>query len=33
MDSMDDVDLPPEPELLAPARRGDAAAFEQLVAS
>ena len=28
---MDDVDAPPEPELLASARRGDAAAFERLV--
>jgi RNA polymerase sigma-70 factor (TIGR02960 family) len=31
--SMDDVDAPPERELLASARRGDAAAFERLVAS
>jgi RNA polymerase sigma-70 factor (TIGR02960 family) len=29
---MDDVDVPPERELLASARRGDAAAFERLVA-
>src|SRR5215211_6932561 len=29
---MDDVDAPPEPELLASARRGDSAAFERLVA-
>jgi hypothetical protein len=33
MVSMDDVDALPEPELLALARRGDSAAFEQLVAS
>jgi len=33
MVSMDDVDAPPEPELLASARRGDSAAFERLVAS
>jgi RNA polymerase sigma-70 factor (TIGR02960 family) len=32
MVSMDNVDAPPEPELLASARRGDSAAFEQLVA-
>jgi RNA polymerase sigma-70 factor (TIGR02960 family) len=30
---MDNVDAPPEPELLASARRGDSAAFERLVAS
>jgi len=30
---MDDVDAPPEPELLASARRGSSAAFERLVAS
>jgi len=28
---MDDVDAPPEPELLASARRGSSAAFERLV--
>jgi len=33
MVSMDDVDAPPEPELLASARRGSSAAFERLVAS
>jgi hypothetical protein len=33
MVSMDDVDPPPEPELLASARRGSSAAFERLVAS
>jgi DNA-directed RNA polymerase specialized sigma24 family protein len=33
MASMGDLDLPPEPELLAAARRGEEAAFEQLVAS
>jgi len=32
MISMDDVDAPPEPELLASARRGNSAAFERLVA-
>jgi len=33
MASVDDVDTPTEPELLAAAHRGDAAAFERLVAS
>src|SRR6266536_2550600 len=33
MVSMNDVDAPPEQELLASARRGDSAAFERLVAS
>jgi hypothetical protein len=32
MASVDDVDAPPEPELLASARRGDSAAFERLIA-
>jgi hypothetical protein len=32
MVSVDDVDAPPEPELLASARRGDSAAFERLIA-
>jgi len=33
MVTMDDVDAPPEPVLLASARRGDSAAFERLVES